>query len=813
MATGQANLVVHHIRRLIRGPGDATDAELLERFRSRHEGTAFAALVERHGPMVLGVCRRVLSQEQDAEDAFQATFLVLALRAGAIRKQGSLGSWLYGVASRLALKMKAQAGRRRLLERQAVPMFPEPANGQRDWAELRPVLDEELQHLPQKYRAPLVLCYLEGKTHADAARELGCALGSMSKRLSRGCDLLRVRLVRRGITLSLPLLGTLLAEQTRAAVTPALLEISVQAALRVAAKRAATEVVSATAAALAQGVTRKMFLTKLKVTIGLLIGIALVLGSAGLAAHSWVSGRAEDNPQEPVPQAGHRFELPADLALVPGEAIGFVRVTVQDLYESDLLKAVRRNLGEPLPEHWRDLEKKTGLRLADVQSAVAIFLFPGNEQDLPRGPVQAVVVLTMPRPFAQERIRQALGTEAKEHQVQGKTYVADQAGEAVAFLNDRTVVFSTASNMERFLAARAPAGLQGPLGSALKLAARGHTLVAGFRVPEAWAQEVRKQPLPAPYAFVKPLLDVESGSLVVDLNGDLEGKVRMRFPDEKVTGQAYEAAKTGLYLLRQQLAAGLPPDWQRDPLVTQLVKEAEKVLKTARLSQDGKMLQLAAETKASTLTAFSLPALAKMRTASGRMKDQNNLKQIALAMHMYADVHGSFPPAAIHDKDGKPLLSWRVAILPYLEQDALYKQFKLDESWDGPHNRQLVARMPATYAMPGLTKDRAGETHYQVFTGKGTVFEGDKGIKFSEITDGTSNTLLVVEAAGAVPWTKPADLPYDAAKPLPRLGGMFPEGFSAALGDGSVRFLSKTIDDSLLRALITRNGGELIQIP
>ena len=103
MATGQATLVVHHIRRLLRGPGDATDVELLERFQSRHEGAAFAALVERHGPMVLGVCRRLLSQEQDAEDAFQATFLVLALKAGASRKQGSLGSWLYGVASRLAL--------------------------------------------------------------------------------------------------------------------------------------------------------------------------------------------------------------------------------------------------------------------------------------------------------------------------------------------------------------------------------------------------------------------------------------------------------------------------------------------------------------------------------------------------------------------------------------------------------------------------------------------------------------------------------------------------------------------------------------
>jgi RNA polymerase sigma factor (sigma-70 family) len=350
MATGQLNLVVNHIRRLIRGPGDATDHELLERFTYQQDGVAFAALIERHGPMVLGVCRRVLGLEQDAEDAFQATFLVLAVKARSIRKRGSLGSWLYGVASRLSLKMRAQAARRRLHERRALPMSPEAADRDRDWAELRPLVDEELQHLPEKYRAPLVLCYLEGKTNADAARELGCATGSMSKRLSRGRDLLRARLIRRGVTLSLPVLGTLLTEKTRAAVTAALLETSVQAAIRIASKGAVTGVVSTTAVALAQGVTRNMFLTKLKIGIALLLGLALALGGAGLAAHSWAARSSEDDPPEQGAQGSTRVELPADLALVPEEAVGFVRLAVQDLYESDLFKAVRQAGGEPLPE-------------------------------------------------------------------------------------------------------------------------------------------------------------------------------------------------------------------------------------------------------------------------------------------------------------------------------------------------------------------------------------------------------------------------------------------------------------------------------
>jgi RNA polymerase sigma factor (sigma-70 family) len=257
--------------------------------------------------MVLGVCRRVLAQEQDAEDVFQATFLVLALKARSIRKRGSLGSWLYGVASRLALKVKAQAARRRLHERRAVPMSPVAANGEQDWSELRPLVDEELQHLPEKYRAPLVLCYLEGKTNADAARELGCALGSMSKRLNRGRALLRARLVRRGITLSAPVLGAFLTERTRAAVSTTLLEASVQAALRVAAKETLTGFVSTTVVALAQGVTRKMFVTKVKIAIALFMGMALAVGGAGWAAHSWAESSADDDPpaqQAPRPQAG-----------------------------------------------------------------------------------------------------------------------------------------------------------------------------------------------------------------------------------------------------------------------------------------------------------------------------------------------------------------------------------------------------------------------------------------------------------------------------------------------------------------------------
>ena len=170
-----------------------------------------------------------------------------------------------------------------------------------------------------------------------------------------------------------------------------------------------------------------------------------------------------------------------------------------------------------------------------------------------------------------------------------------------------------------------------------------------------------------------------------------------------------------------------------------------------------------------------------------------------------------FPPATIRSKDGKPLLSWRVAALPYLEQNDLYNRFHLDEPWDSPHNKALLKEMPEVYAPVLPTDEPRVSTYYQVFTGPGALFENEKGIGFNDIKDGTSNTLLVVEAGTPVPWTKPEDIEFDKKKPLPKLGRQFDDGFYGALADGSVRFFGKnTTDKNFLRPLITCNGGEII---
>ena len=204
-----------------------------------------------------------------------------------------------------------------------------------------------------------------------------------------------------------------------------------------------------------------------------------------------------------------------------------------------------------------------------------------------------------------------------------------------------------------------------------------------------------------------------------------------------------------------------------------------------------------------------LPAFQKVSQASARIYSANNLKQIALAMHSYHDANGTLPPAAICDENGKRLLSWRVAVLPYTEEADLYHQFKLDEPWDGPNNSKLIARMPKTY---GLLNDPAtvtGSTYYRVFVGNGAAFDWCKGVPLTDFKGGKSNTILVAEAATAVPWTKPDELDFDPNGPLPAIGGHFSSGANVITADGAVHTIPQTMSPQTLKAAITRDAGDV----
>jgi RNA polymerase sigma factor (sigma-70 family) len=296
MTTARSDHLLRHIRRLAAPaqPGPS-DAELLRRFAGQREEAAFAALVRRHGPMVLCVCRRVLGNVDDAEDAFQAAFLTLARKASALRNQDSVAGWVYRVAYRLALRARARVGRRQAADRAVLQGRPHEESAAADpldevtGRELSRVLDEELNRLPEKWRAPLVLCYLEGATRDEAAVQLGWPLGTLKHRLEKGRAALRGRLTRRGLALSTVLPGALLTGQSvRAALPAPLVDRTVRAALAVA----------------AAGATGVPFAAHALRVVLVLLALAVVGAGAGLLAHQPPSGDAEPPRAgaEPRPQ-------------------------------------------------------------------------------------------------------------------------------------------------------------------------------------------------------------------------------------------------------------------------------------------------------------------------------------------------------------------------------------------------------------------------------------------------------------------------------------------------------------------------------
>jgi hypothetical protein len=240
-----------------------------------------------------------------------------------------------------------------------------------------------------------------------------------------------------------------------------------------------------------------------------------------------------------------------------------------------------------------------------------------------------------------------------------------------------------------------------------------------------------------------------------------------------------------------------------------------KVAATVKPNVEGSRLTL--KLSEEQVVAILLPLMGRARATAGQQQSSNNLKQIGLAMHSYHDVNKALPPAAIYDKQGKPLLSWRVAILPYLEENALYKEFKRDEPWDSPHNKKLLVRMPKVYRSPFSRKGEEGKTVYLAPLGKDTAFPPERrGMLLpKDFPDGTSNTILIVEATDerAVPWTKPEDLPYNAKDPVAGLLSKDRDWFLAVCADGAVHAVPLEIGLDNIRALFTRNGGEAITKP
>jgi len=344
-------------------------------------------------------------------------------------------------------------------------------------------------------------------------------------------------------------------------------------------------------------------------------------------------------------------------------------------------------------------------------------------------------------------------------------------------------------------------------------AAAGRSPVQAVLLPPAYARRVIEELLPElPKALGGgPSKLVTRSLLWVCLAADTSPELKVRVV---VKASDADGARELAKVWDRALAAWLGPEAVRGR-----ASKVNRIRDLLRPKLDGQRLVLTLSSRDGSLTAlFQVlsPIVESRRKRLLRYVSINNLKQIGLAIHNYYSAIDSLPPPVVRDKKGAALYSWRVKILPYIGmKDAIqiYNEFHLDEPWDSPHNRKLIPKMPAVFRSPASKLPReSGLATYRVVSGKETVFPPDKAVKFKEITDGTSTTLLIVEVNDkhAVIWTKPEPLPFDMKILKQALGGQFPGGFHAAFCDGSVRLIPDTIEEKHLRALFTRSGGELV---
>ena len=522
--------------------------------------------------------------------------------------------------------------------------------------------------------------------------------------------------------------------------------------------------------------------------------------------------------------------LPMDLALVPSDAYGFVAVELTALRKSRTGNDLKQRAAERLGALLVSSEEGLGLEPEQIERVV-LSLRRSSDTNTLSAPLVAVATGSR---YSRSRVLQAMMPRHEERRAEiGGVYFTAKAGAAKAgrppgtvlyFPGEHTFLFGPEAEV-RNLIDHPPQHEEGPWGAALRLAARKSMVVAGFYPPDMLEQWLGPKFAREKPTF-KPLLSARTGVLTVDLEGDQTrlGLV-VDFPAQTPARLNQGAVEAALSLLEKQLSellastlgATKSPEekWLKELARGLAAPEMRRQDSTVRaeVSIGGDPTPLLAALTGSELA---------MRSAGNKATRMNNLKQIAMAMHAFADANGNrLPPAAICDlKTGKPLLSWRVAILPYLEQGELYKEFKLDEPWDSAHNIKLLPRMPRVYADPDA--EMSATTFFRVLVGKGTAFEslgqrkppfGELGVKLTDITDGLSNTLLLVEAEEAAAWSKPDELVYDPTRALPKFRRDERGGFHAVQADGSTRYIPGSVDDPTLRAFIIGNDGKLPNLP
>lgn len=557
------------------------------------------------------------------------------------------------------------------------------------------------------------------------------------------------------------------------------------------------------------------------------------LPAAVLAAFLLATGWGDVRPQT---RGEEKPRLSADLGLIPPDAVFFVHYRLREGRKTDPLVQLVGQLTKENPDITRELQRRIGLPLGQLSRVTMTVLSPKSREPL--------LILATAKPFDRAKLLGAVTPQAEEHHSKERTYYTSKKadGRAVYLANDHVYMTGPVEDVVEALSRLARPSSDGPLGPALRLAGQTHRLTLGFHAPEEMARALRAYAgkevkaadwfAQAALQYALPLADAQLVSAVLDTGDVTTLRLQLNFADQAKAKTAYWPARDGLALARMAASTALTgfQSLFRNKEVRVMLSADDReaaqtvirtvvgALRSAVINQEDRAIQITVRARITLDTWLAAvqtlaTATAKVRQAARRTQSANNLRQIGIAFHDYHDAYKKLPAAAIFDKQGKPLLSWRVAILPFLEQANLYNEFHLDEPWDSEHNKKLLAAMPRIYAPIGVKPKVPYSTYYQVFVGKGAAFEGKEGLRlFADFQDGTANTIWLAEGAEAVPWTKPEELTYDPKKPLPRLGGMFREGFHVGFADASVQFIRRTIKPDLLRALITRNGGEVIDL-
>ncbi len=524
-------------------------------------------------------------------------------------------------------------------------------------------------------------------------------------------------------------------------------------------------------------------------------------------------------------------QQPEDLKLVPGNAVLAVHMDLAKLWQSESMKDMRELLNKAGPKALIELEKRFVPDPTTVETVTGFVMFPKN----PGSPPEFAFLISLKKPVEEKALFLSAMPDGETIKKDGINMVVKDDIGLILMNQGKLIAVGAPSLLPTLGKNTAPA--KGDFARFLKGNAAG--LINAAINFEPIPKEVFASAPPPFNSLVNGMQYMEAGIAV-------EKTIRL---STTITYEKEEQAKAALKTVKEFAKMGLselkeprkevekrvfPKDQVGANPLTDLpeflaalaglaiINEAENLLKNPPITLAGTSLKADYTTPQISSNALipttaiaigmMLPAVQKVREASQRISSMNNLKQIALAMANYEATFGAFPAAAICDKKtGKPLLSWRVSILQYIEEDALYKQFKLDEPWDSEHNLKLAKNMPKVYFHPKANKPGDNKTHYRLFYGKGAAFELNKGFSMGAIAnmDGLSNTLMVVEAEEPVVWTNPNDLAFDPTKALPKMLSIDGK-FSAAYCDGSVRTFKMPIDPEILKLLIQKNDGKFI---